>query len=51
MKVRYRQIKFSFCGDIYSFYIREYKHWWNIEIDGYMPARYDLINGEFIRKL
>lgn len=55
MKVRFKEVKFSFCGDIYSFYIKEYKHWWslwwNIEMDGYMPAQYDLIDGEFIRKI
>ena len=55
MKVRYKEIKFSFCGDIHSFYVKEYKHWWNlwwhIEMDGYVPAQYDLIDGEFIRKI
>ena len=55
MKVRYKQIKLSLCGEIYSFYIKEYKHWWNlcwdIEMDGYTPAQYDLIDGEYIRKL
>ena len=44
-----------FCGDIHSFYVKEYKHWWNfwwhIEMDGYVPAQYDLIDGEFIRKI
>ena len=55
MKVRFREVKFSFCGDVYSHYIKEYKHWlspwWHIEMDGYIPARYDLIDGEFIRKI
>lgn len=55
MKVRFKEVKFSFCGDLYSFYIKEYKHWWslwwNIEMDGYMLARYDLINGEYVRRL
>lgn len=54
MKVKYKEIKFSFCGDVYSHYIKLYKHWWSlwwhIEMDGYMPAQYDLIDGEFIRK-
>jgi len=55
MKVRYKEIKFRVLGDTYSFYVKEYKHWWNlrwnIEMDGYIPAQYDLINGEFIRKI
>lgn len=56
MKVKYKEVKYSVCGDVYShYYIRLYKHWWSlrwhIEMDGHMPARYDLINDEFIRKL
>lgn len=56
MKVKYKQIKYSFCGDIYSYYIKLYKrHWWSlywhIEMDGFMPARYDLIDNEYIKKL
>lgn len=55
MKVRYKQIKYSICGHVCSYYIKEYKHWWNlswtIEMDGYSPAIYDLINGEYILRL
>ena len=55
MKVKYKEVKYSFCGDVYSHYVRLVKkHWWTpwrIVMDGYMPARYDLIDGEYIRKL
>ena len=56
MKVKYKEVKYSICGDVYSHYVKLYKKhwwclWWSIEMDGYIPARYDLINGEFIRKL
>lgn len=55
MRIRYKEIKYSFCGDVYSHYIKLYKYWWSlwwhIEMDGYIPARYDLIDGEFIRKI
>lgn len=52
MRVKFREVKFVFCGDVYSHYIKLYKrHWWSIEMDGYIPAQYELINGEYIRKL
>ena len=55
MKVKYREVKYNICGDVYSHYVKLYKHWWSlwwhIEMDGYMPTRYDLIEGEYIRKI
>lgn len=55
MKVKFKEVKFCFCGDVYSHYVKLYKHWWSlwwhIEMDGYMPTRYDLINGEYVRKI
>ena len=54
MKVKYKEVKDSFCGEVYSYYIRLYKYWWSlwwhIEKDGYTPVQYDLIEGEFIRR-
>ena len=47
MKVKYKEVKYSLCGYVYSYYIRLYKHWWSlrwhIEMDGYIPARNILI--------
>ena len=55
MRIKYKEVKYSFCGDVYSYYIKLYKHWWSlwwhIEMDGYMPAQYNLIDGEYIRKI
>ena len=52
MKIKHEEIKVSILGDIYSFYIRKIKkHWWSswrIVMNGQVPARYQLINREFI---
>lgn len=55
MKIKHEEIKILILGDIYSFYIRRIKkHWWSpwiIVMDGQVPARYQLINGEFIMSI
>lgn len=57
MKVKYKEVKFNYCnGDVHYFYIKKYKKhwwnfWWNIEMNGSTPALYNLVDGEFIRKI
>ena len=56
MKVKHELVKFTFCGDVHSFYIRKVKmFWWwpfwHIVMDGNAPAMFDLIDGEYIRRL
>ncbi len=56
MKVRYKQVKYNLYGEVWiSYYIKLYKHWWSlwwhVETDEYFPTRYDLIDGEYIRRL
>lgn len=55
MKVKYKKFAYGISGIVASYYIKYYKHWWDwgwrIEMDGLKPAEYELINGEFVKKI